>query len=350
MRVPRLRRRDAEVTQEEHPFRTRGRTLSFAPDFAPGRFECFPADGETMLLRIAGEWRGTPPEFSMLAVKAGGRTKRFQSLPSGPPAVGEPWRAAFAVPSALVEPASRYALSAHGSWVPLPEPEMLAQNEAAAAPATETREERDQALAAMADSGAAEASWTVERRELEEQLSQRDGLVHGLERQLTERDEAIERIGRELVEARAQTESKATELAEARAEIESKESELQGEIESLRELITTAQAERDAAAARAEKHEGEVNALHRRANEIARELTERTEAVTRLEGELAEARRSLEQPAGDRGRQGGAGRGSGPDPGAGAACRTDARSAARRGGQPPLGVAERGCGRPWLSL
>ena len=306
MRVPRLRRRDAEVTQEEHPFRARGRTLSFAPDFAPGRFECFPADGETMLLRIAGEWRGTPPEFSMLAVKAGGRTKRFQSLPSGPPAVGEPWRAAFAVPSALVEPASRYALSAHGSWVPLPEPEMLAQNEAAAAPATETpaaveqqaaeaREERDQALAAMADSGAAEARWTLERGELEEQLSQRDGLVHGLERQLTERDEAIERIGRELVEARAQTESKATELAEARAEIESKESELQGEIESLRELITTAQAERDAAAARAEKHEGEVNALHRRANEIARELTERTEVVTRLEGELAEARSSLEQ-------------------------------------------------------
>src|SRR2546423_7523679 len=118
MRVPRLRRRDAEVTQEEHPFRTRGRTLSFAPDFVPGRFECFPADGETMLLRIAGEWRGTPPEFSMLAVKAGGRTKRFQSLPSGPPAVREPWRGGCSGPALLGGPAPPQPLGAPGGWGP----------------------------------------------------------------------------------------------------------------------------------------------------------------------------------------------------------------------------------------
>src|SRR2546423_7844420 len=105
MRVPRLRRRDAEVTQEEHPFRTRGRTLSFAPDFAPGRFECFPADGETMLLRIAGEWRGTPPEFSMLAVKTGGRTKRFLSLPSPPPPGGGALRGGGARPPSPCAPA-----------------------------------------------------------------------------------------------------------------------------------------------------------------------------------------------------------------------------------------------------
>ena len=95
--------------------------------------------------------------------------------------------------------------------------------------------------------------------------------------------------------SRRKNKSRVGEVVRVLFEGESKESELQGEIESLRELVTTAQAERDAAAARAEKHEGEVNALHRRANEIARELTERTEAVTRLEEELAEARSSLEQ-------------------------------------------------------
>jgi chromosome segregation ATPase len=42
-------------------------------------------------------------------------------------------------------------------------------------------------------------------------------------------------------------------------------------------------------------HEGEVQALHRKANEIARELADQGEVGRRLETELGEARNALEE-------------------------------------------------------
>ena len=163
MRVPRLRRRESEVARTDvGPF-TLGRAP--IPGFTLENFEVVETGGDTVLIRVSGEWSGGAPEFSTLAVRTEGRTKHFQSLPAGP-AGGEAsaglWRAGFAVASSIIAPSSRYALSAHGTWVPLMEPGPAAGGQDRAEDAAGARTERDAALAEM--TAAREAR---ERRALE---------------------------------------------------------------------------------------------------------------------------------------------------------------------------------------
>ncbi|TML38153.1 MAG: hypothetical protein E6G00_00255 [Actinobacteria bacterium] len=274
MRVPRLRR-DAGAGQEGQGVFLRRRSTP-AHGFGLERFEYVAVGGDSVLLRIAGHWRGERPEAASLEVRAGGQTHRYEPLPGGTGSEAQAWSVGFAVPGQVVVPGSRYALRANGHWVPLEDPvDGSAPRSPAAAitheDAAEAQRERDRALSELQAQG------------------------------------ELERMGAALAEAQAEAHRLQTELSQARpeaaaraAEVESLQGQLQGirgdletvraEAESLRQAIVAAQSERDHALAMSERNETAVTALHRKANELAKDLEERDGKITELESQLETAR------------------------------------------------------------
>jgi hypothetical protein len=91
-----------------------------------GYFEQVNASSALTLLRVGGAFSGGAPGAlpPVLIVRNGGAERRVPALGAGPgqaPANGAPWRAAFGVPTELVEPGTEYLLDV-GREIPLPAP------------------------------------------------------------------------------------------------------------------------------------------------------------------------------------------------------------------------------------
>ncbi|MDQ6915828.1 MAG: hypothetical protein M3155_08465, partial [Actinomycetota bacterium] len=170
-------------------------------EFEVERFEQVPAGSGVALLRVAGRWRGHAGEVARpptLIVDDGRAARRLAALP-GPESNGDPWRAAFSAPAALLS-AERldFALDAGGTIVDLPHP--VEQRLPSAAP---VRDEADRA-----------------RNDAEGRATRLDQL--GRE----DAGDAEERAA-ELDRARAEAEGRAVEAADAVAEARRREQALE---------------------------------------------------------------------------------------------------------------------------
>ena len=229
------------------------------------QFEFIRSGGPDALARLAGRWRGSAEAEVELLVTAGGRTARFEPLPGPPAAREESWRAAYAVPLALLEdPAASFSLSpARGAPVELPRPtDADAVDQEPPQPAPAPSEPDELRLDARRESD------RTQQRKLAELEGERAARVPVAEE----------------VRLRGELSHQRAELAEARRQLAHAEGRL-GELE--RELAVRSDGERLAQTALLREQQQLATAERRREEleqALAAEQARRREAERRLEG------------------------------------------------------------------
>lgn len=306
--------------------------------FETEQFEYLKATETTVLLRVAGRWRGKAPESCALIALTGDGATRLEPLPPAPGGTRDDlWRVAYSGPIALVEQrGARFALEMGDERVALPRPGERGAPAAAAAPKREKpappahkrsllARRRDARVRAMAARGretervlsheraariAAERSAERERarseaataevrdsiarasvergrflRWIEEGAAERARLEHDvseLRRQVDEARNAAAEAGRAEGHARA-------ELERARAQASAGEANAHHAEHEARSRLAHAQADAEAARAAAEDRMKALRKADRRLAAMRERLEREVQRRVRAEGELRTA-------------------------------------------------------------
>jgi hypothetical protein len=253
--------------------------------------------GDRALVRVAGRWSGADRESQppILFIDDGMRRHRFAALPSptgsgGAPGDDEPWRAAFSVPSVLVEiPEGSFALEVDGVHVALGRPAQSQRADASGpAPAIV-----DRAVLAERRSRRAELAEEAQARRAAEARA----AAAGAQAELVALERRLDRAGRErlALEARLAQARRAELLARQGAEASERT-----RVEALEEAgraIRALEAERDALRAQLETAADRIAQLERELDAARRRGDEAEQAAAAA---LA-ARRRAERAASDAG-------------------------------------------------